>query len=139
MDPAILAVGKGRLPNGLSNANGVDMRSGFPLQSNVFENEARLTQRSLPPLQNRRFADTGDGFSLLSDTYRIPSRIMDQTLASNLSPLSQLSLQQARTPLMSKGQWSGWNELQQGGSNLGMAELLRTEIELEVKVTKIYV
>ncbi|XP_052185869.1 uncharacterized protein LOC127797221 [Diospyros lotus] len=129
MDPAILAVGKGRLPpNGLSNANGVDMRSGFPLQSNVFENEARLTQRSLPPLQNQRFADTGDGFSLPSDTYRIPSRIMDQTLASNLSPLSQLSLQQARTPLMSNGQWSGWNEVQQGGSNLGMAELLRTEI-----------
>ncbi|CAL5389139.1 unnamed protein product [Camellia sinensis] len=131
MDPAILAVGKGRLPGGLNNnAAGLDMRSNFPPQLNAFENEARLQllmQRSLSPLQNHRFADMGDGYNTHSDAYRVPSRIMEQTLASNLSPFPQLSRQQSRPALMSNGQWDGWNEVQ-SGNDLGMSELLRTEI-----------
>ncbi|GFZ13189.1 RNA binding (RRM/RBD/RNP motifs) family protein [Actinidia rufa] len=130
MDPAILAVGKGRLPGGLNNAASLDMRSNFPSQLSAFENEARLQmlmQRSLSPLQNQRFADMADGFSPLSDAYRIPSRVMEQTLTNNLSPFSQLSLRQSRTAPMPNGQWNGWNEVQ-SGSDLGMTELLRTEI-----------
>ncbi|KAJ8768847.1 hypothetical protein K2173_023751 [Erythroxylum novogranatense] len=52
MDPAILAVGKGRLHGGHNNP-GLDMRLNFPQPMNTFENEARLLmQRSLPQHQN---------------------------------------------------------------------------------------
>ncbi|GFZ20540.1 RNA binding (RRM/RBD/RNP motifs) family protein [Actinidia rufa] len=124
MDPAILAVGKGRLPVGLNNAAGVDMRSNFSSQLSAFENEARLQllmQRSLSPLQNHRLTDLGDGIALFNDAYRIPSRIMEQTM-NGYSPPSQ----QSRTSLVSNGQWDGWNEVQ-SGNGLGMVELLRTE------------
>ncbi|KAK4849840.1 hypothetical protein QYF36_001304 [Acer negundo] len=130
MDPAILAVGKGRLQGGLNNP-GLDMRSNFPSQLNAFENEARLQlmmQRSLSPHQNLRYPDIGDNFSSLSDSYGISSRLMDQSQVSNLSPFAQLSIQQSRNSLISNGHthWDGWNEVQ-GGNNLGMAELIRNE------------
>ncbi|CAK7331670.1 unnamed protein product [Dovyalis caffra] len=128
MDPAILAVGKGRLQGGLNNPV-VDMRSNFPQQLHHFDNEARLQllmQRSLPPHQNIRYADIGDSFSSLSDSFGISSRLVDQSQISGLSPFAQLSLQQSRNGLMSNGRWDGWNEVQ-GGNSLRMAELLRNE------------
>ncbi|XP_059660656.1 uncharacterized protein LOC132307019 isoform X2 [Cornus florida] len=128
MDPAILAVGKGRIPGGLNNP-GLDMRSNFSPQLSAFENEARLqllAQRSLSMHQNLRFSDMGDNFSSVNDAYGIPSRIMEQSPSSNLSPFSQFSLQQSRNALMSNGHRDGWNEVQ-SGNDLGMADLLRTE------------
>ncbi|GAY38253.1 hypothetical protein CUMW_035280 [Citrus unshiu] len=129
MDPAILAVGKGRLQSGLNNP-GLDMRNNFPSQLNAFENEARLQlmmERSLSPHQNLRYANIGDSLSPLNDSYGISSRLMDQPQANNLSPFAQLSIQQSRNPLISNGgHWDGWNEVQ-GGNSLGMAELLRNE------------
>ncbi|XVF68631.1 hypothetical protein PTKIN_Ptkin11bG0017000 [Pterospermum kingtungense] len=128
MDPAILAVGKGRLQGGLNNA-GLDMRSNIPPpQLGPYENEARfqlLMQRSLSPHQNLRY-DVGDSFASLNDSYGIPSRLMDQSQVNNMSPFAQLSLQQSRNSHMSNGHWDGWNDIQ-GGRNLGMAELLRNE------------
>ena len=129
MDPAILAVGKGRLQGGLNNP-GLDVRSNFPPQLSTFENDARLQllmQRSLTPQQNMRFADNGDNFSHRSDSYGLSSRLVDQSQVSNLSPIAtQLSLQQSRNALMSNGHWDSWNEVQ-GGNSLGMAELLRND------------
>ncbi|XP_062171346.1 uncharacterized protein LOC133877121 isoform X2 [Alnus glutinosa] len=129
MDPAILAVGKGRLQGGLNNP-GLDVRSNFPPQLSPFENDARLQllmQRSLSPQQNMRFADIGDNFSHRSDSYGLSSRLVDQSQVSNLSPFAaQLSLQQSRNALMSNGHWDSWNEVQ-GGNSLGMAELLRND------------
>ncbi|KAL9413029.1 hypothetical protein AB3S75_041659 [Citrus x aurantiifolia] len=129
MDPAILAVGKGRLQSGLNNP-GLDMRNNFPSQLNAFGNEARLQlmmERSLSPHQNLRYANIGDSLSPLNDSYGISSRLMDQPQANNLSPFAQLSIQQSRNPLISNGgHWDGWNEVQ-GGNSLGMAELLRNE------------
>ncbi|XP_020552277.1 uncharacterized protein LOC105170680 isoform X1 [Sesamum indicum] len=127
MDPAILAVGKGTLPVGINSA-GVDFRSSYSPQLSTY-GDARFQsflQRSLPPHQNQRFTDLGDSFSPLSDAYGIPSRVMEQTLANNLSPFSQFTVPQSRNGITSNGQWDGWNEVQ-GGNNLGMAELLRTE------------
>ncbi|XP_022752816.1 uncharacterized protein LOC111301441 isoform X2 [Durio zibethinus] len=127
MDPAILAVGKGRLKGWLNNL-GLDMRSNFPPQLGPYENEARfqlLMQRSLSPHQNLR-CDVGDSFSSLNDSYGIPSRLMDQSQVNNMSPFAQLSLQQSRNSHVSNGHWDGWNDVQ-GGSNLGVAELLRNE------------
>ncbi|XP_052191651.1 uncharacterized protein LOC127800963 isoform X2 [Diospyros lotus] len=129
MDPAILAVGKGRMPSGLNNAASLDMRSNFSSPISAFENESRLQmlmQRSLSPLQHQRFTDRGDGFAPNTDAYGVPSSIMEQTLASNLSSFSQHTLQQPITTLMSNGQWNGCYEAQ-GGNDLPMAEFLKTE------------
>ncbi|KAG5515422.1 hypothetical protein RHGRI_036465 [Rhododendron griersonianum] len=130
MDPAILAVGKGRLPSGLNNAATSDMRSNYSSQlSSAFENGARLQvlmQRSISPIQNQRFTNFEDGFAPHSDAYRIPSRIMEQPQASSPSPLSHLNLQQSSGAIMSNGQWDGWNEVHSGNA-MGMAELLRNE------------
>ncbi|XP_038706325.1 uncharacterized protein LOC120001888 isoform X1 [Tripterygium wilfordii] len=128
MDPAILAVGKGRL-QGTLNSPSLDMRSNFPTQFSAFENDARLQQlmqRSITPHQNMRYADIGDNFSSISDSYGISSRLVDQSQVSNLSPFAQLSLQQSRNAPMSNGRWDGWNEIQ-GGNTLNMAEVLRNE------------
>ncbi|KAI4322211.1 hypothetical protein L6164_021923 [Bauhinia variegata] len=128
MDPAILAVGKGRL-QGTLNSPGLDMRSNFPSQLNYFENEARLQllmQRSLSPQQNHRFSEMGHTFSQHGDSYGISSRL-DQSQVSNLAPFAQLSLQQPRNAILSNGQWDGWNEVQNGNNSLGVAEHLRNE------------
>ncbi|PON53223.1 Splicing factor-like protein [Trema orientale] len=127
MDPAILAVGKGRLQGGLNNP-ALEVRPNFPSQLGSFENDARLQllmSRSLSPQQNLRFPDIGDSFSHFSDSYGIPSRLVDQSQVNNLSPFAQMSIQQSRNGLMSNGHWDGWSEVQ--GGNTGMAELLRNE------------
>ncbi|KAK9022325.1 hypothetical protein V6N11_002599 [Hibiscus sabdariffa] len=124
MDPAILAVGKGRLQGGHNNS-GLDMRSNFPPQLDPYENEARfqlLMQRSLSPNQTVRY-DVGDGFDCHDG---ITSRRLDQLQVNNNSPFAQLSLQQSRNTHIPYGHWDGWNEVQ-GGKGLGVAELLRNE------------
>ncbi|XP_028775817.1 uncharacterized protein LOC114732658 isoform X2 [Neltuma alba] len=134
VDPAILAVGTGRLQGPL-NSPGLDIRSSFSPQLNYFENEARLQllmQRSLSQPQNR-FAEIGSTFPQIGDSYGISSRL-DQSQVSNLTPFAQLSLQQPRNALMSNGQWDGWNEVQ-SGSSLGVAELLRNE---RLGINKLY-
>ncbi|RDX60826.1 hypothetical protein CR513_61000, partial [Mucuna pruriens] len=127
MDPAILAVGKGRLQGAL-NSPALDMRSNFMPQLNYFENDARLQllmQRSLSPQHNLRFSEIGNTFSQLGDSYAVSSRL-NQSQVSNLGPFQQLSLQQSRNAVLSNGQWDGWNEVQSGNS-LGVAELLRND------------
>ncbi|KAL3829150.1 hypothetical protein ACJIZ3_017952 [Penstemon smallii] len=127
MDPAILAVGKGTFSGSINNP-GLDMRSSFSPQQSTYE-EARFQsflQRSLPPNQNQRFTDNGDRFSPLGDSYGIPSRVMEHTVANNLSPYSQFTLPQSRNGLTSNGQWDSWNEIQ-SGNNMGMAEMLRND------------
>ncbi|XP_047169821.1 uncharacterized protein LOC124838302 isoform X1 [Vigna umbellata] len=127
MDPAILAVGKGRLQGAL-NSPALDIRSNFMPQLNYFENDARLQllmQRSLSPQQNHRFSEIGNTFSQLGDSFAVSSRL-DQSQVSNLSPFQQLSMQQSANAVLSNGQWDGWNEVQTG-NGLGVAELLRNE------------
>ncbi|KAE8678931.1 hypothetical protein F3Y22_tig00111402pilonHSYRG00490 [Hibiscus syriacus] len=127
MDPAILAVGKGRLQGGLTNS-GLDMRSNFSLRIGPYENEARFQlsmQRSFSPHRNLRY-NVGDSFSSLNDSFGVSSRLMDQSQVNNISPYAQLSLQQSRNSHMSNGPWDGLNEFH-GGNNVGMAELLRNE------------
>ncbi|GAU14629.1 hypothetical protein TSUD_96930 [Trifolium subterraneum] len=127
MDPAILAVGKGRL-QGAQNSQSLDIQSNFMPQLNYFENEARLQflmQRSLAQQQNLRFSELGNTFSQLGDSYGISSRL-DQSQVSNLAPFPQLSMQQSTNAILSNGQWNGWNGVQ-SGNGLGVAELLRNE------------
>ncbi|XP_054812607.1 uncharacterized protein LOC129313476 isoform X2 [Prosopis cineraria] len=134
IDPAILAVGTGRLQGPL-NSPGLDIRSSFSPQLNYFENEARLQllmQRSLSQPQNR-FSEIGSTFSQIGDSYGISSRL-DQSQVSNLTPFAQLSLQQSRNALLSNGHWDGWNEVHSGSSR-GVAELLRNE---RLGINKLY-
>ncbi|KAK4370378.1 hypothetical protein RND71_009853 [Anisodus tanguticus] len=128
MDPAILAVGKGRVQNGL-NFSSLDMSPSFAPQPSAFENEARLQllmQRSLSMHQNQRFTDNGDNFSPFNDAYGVSSRVVEQTLVNNFPPFSELNLPQSRNSVMSNGQLDGWNGVP-SGNELGMAELLRSE------------
>ncbi|KAM7496671.1 hypothetical protein LguiA_021085 [Lonicera macranthoides] len=124
MDPAILAVGKGRFPGG-PNSPGLDMRSNFTPQLNNFENEARLQlmmQRSLSQHQNQRYTEMGGVFSPHTDSssYGLPSRMMEQMLTqNNISPYSQFNLPHSRNGLMSNGHWDGWNEVQNGNERPG--------------------
>ncbi|KAF9593336.1 hypothetical protein IFM89_021740 [Coptis chinensis] len=128
IDPAILAVGKGRLPNG-ANSAGLDMRSAFTTQQSTSENDPRyfLMQQQISGHQNLRYPDhVGDRFSSFNDAYRGPSRLLEQSQVSNFFPFGQLSLHQSRNGHISNGHWDGWNEVQ-SGNELGMAELLRNE------------
>ncbi|MCD7455214.1 hypothetical protein HAX54_027426 [Datura stramonium] len=127
MDPAILAIGKGRAQNELNISN-LDMSPSFLPQLSAFENEAGLQllmERSPSLHQNQRFVDVRDNFSPFND-YRISSRIVDQTMANNLLTFSQLSLPQSRNSVMSNGHGDGWNCVQ-SGNDLDVAELLRNE------------
>jgi len=66
MDPAILAVGKGRLPSGVNNS-GMDMRPNIHVQAPLFENDSRLQllmRRSLSHRQSLRCTKVGDNFVL---------------------------------------------------------------------------
>ncbi|KMT02154.1 hypothetical protein BVRB_9g207330 isoform C [Beta vulgaris subsp. vulgaris] len=128
IDPAILAVGKGRLPTGFNNSS-LDMRPGFPAQTPAFENDSRLQllmQRSLSPNQNLRYNDVRDNFSPPNDAYGFPSRHMEQSQASNHAPFSQFSIQQPRNTVNSNGPWDSWSEIQ-AANEIGIAELLRNE------------
>nr|XP_017252599.1 PREDICTED: uncharacterized protein LOC108223059 isoform X1 [Daucus carota subsp. sativus] len=128
IDPAILAVGKGRLPNGFNNPS-LDMRSTYPTQMSNYENEARLQlmmQRSVSPQQNPRYVEMGNSFSSYPDNYGMPPTIFEQALANNGSQYSQFGLSQSRNQLVSSGSWDGWKEVQSGNGSTA-AEFLRSE------------
>ncbi|KAG9158198.1 hypothetical protein Leryth_000340 [Lithospermum erythrorhizon] len=124
MDPAILAVGKGRLPVGLNNS-GLDTRQSFSSQYSAYENEARLQLLMERSQQNQRYSDIGNNFTHLQDAYSIPSRAMEHTLTENLSPFSQLNYQNFSS-VSPNGHLKGWNEVR-SGNEFAMAELLRNE------------
>ncbi|GAB2285136.1 hypothetical protein Dimus_019589 [Dionaea muscipula] len=128
MDPAILEVGKGRLSSGGMNNVGLDMRSIFPLQqSTAFENDVKLQslmQSSLTPRQNTRYSDIrGNDFTAPNDAYTFVSRHVEQSPASSIPPVSQLSLHQPRDSIVSNGHWDAWSELQAGNERLGLDKL----------------
>ncbi|KAG6432882.1 hypothetical protein SASPL_104472 [Salvia splendens] len=128
IDPVILAVGKGLLPGSINNSGLDDVRARYSSQLSTYE-EAKfllILQRSFPSHQNQKFSSMDENLSPLGDAYSISSRVLEKTLANNMSPLSQFSFPQSRNGLISNGQWDGWNELQ-AGNNFGMSELLRNE------------
>ncbi|XP_077232977.1 uncharacterized protein LOC143874086 isoform X2 [Tasmannia lanceolata] len=128
IDPAILAVGNGRLPLGLSNS-GLDLTSTLSPHLNTYESDPRLQllmQQTISTHQNFRFPnDVADRFSPFNDIHT-PSRFIDQTQDSSLSHFAQMSLQHSRNSRLSNGQWVGWNEVP-AGNNLDVAEFVRNE------------
>ena len=127
IDPAILAVGKGRLPSGVNNS-GMDVRTNFHAHTPLFENDSRLQllmQRSLSPHQNLRYSEVGNNFTV-RDAYGLTSRHVDQSQPGNASLFEQFSLQKARNTAATSGHWDGWSEVQTG-NDIGIAEFLRNE------------
>ncbi|XP_010535576.1 PREDICTED: uncharacterized protein LOC104810834 isoform X2 [Tarenaya hassleriana] len=102
MDPAILAVGRGRLHSGLESAG--------------FENDPRLQLL----MQSHEYG--------YQDRYGMGSRLMDQTQGTSLSPQLLPNRQPSPNSLLSNGGgvWDNrWNNNEaQGGNSLGMAEEL---------------
>ncbi|KAK9677912.1 hypothetical protein RND81_11G175700 [Saponaria officinalis] len=126
IDPAILAVGKGRLPSG-AYSSGIDMWPNF--QGQAFEDESRLQflmQRSLSPQQNLRYTDARDNILPSNEPFGFNYRHMEQPLATNVSPFSQYSLQQPRNTVVSNGHRDGWSEVQ-SPNDMGIADLLRND------------
>lgn len=109
-DPAILAVGRGRVQNGLNISN-LDV-SKFSSTIKYYWKWARLQllmQRSLSPHQNQRSVDVRDNFSPFTNDYGISSRVVEQTLVNNLTTFSHRSFPQSSNSVMSNGQWE-WVE-----------------------------
>uniref|UniRef100_A0A7N0ULA7 CCR4-NOT transcription complex subunit 4 n=1 Tax=Kalanchoe fedtschenkoi TaxID=63787 RepID=A0A7N0ULA7_KALFE len=130
LDPAILAVGTGRLPVGGYNGS-LDVRSIYPSEFNAFENEARsklLMQRSLTPQMS-----TQNGFSYLSDNYSLCPQHLEQSQGNNYSPFTQISHQQQQQPrngFLSNGlHHDGWRDTdsQHANNNLTLTDLIMNE------------
>ncbi|XP_010520331.1 PREDICTED: uncharacterized protein LOC104799481 isoform X2 [Tarenaya hassleriana] len=137
MDPAILAVGRGRHQNGLGSAE-VDMRYSFPSQLNSFESNSRLEmlmQRSLSAQQQSHdeYRDLRDVNNFSSQLNNDPYGIIGSRLIMDQTQGTSLSRQPFPNSLLhgNSGQWDRWNnnEASSGGNSLGMAEIQRRNIE----------
>ncbi|KAK4760611.1 hypothetical protein SAY87_005504 [Trapa incisa] len=128
IDPAILAVGKGRLQAGGHGSAVFDIGSS-PHQLRAFGGDSRLdllTQRSISPHQSLQY-ETRDAYSSIGDSFRVPSRILDQPSMGSLNYTQMPSFHQVRNSAMENGYWNGWNEMQGGGNGMMMTELLGNE------------
>nr|XP_029122332.1 uncharacterized protein LOC105051241 isoform X2 [Elaeis guineensis] len=120
IDPAILAVGKGRMPLGVHNS-GLSSKSSFPSQFSTSSSDPRL---QLLMQQSISSYHIGDRFLPLNDPY-ITSRLSSQNHGS-LFPFTQMSHQQPRSAHISNGQWGGRNDVRNGWE-MGMPDILRNE------------
>ncbi|GFZ14823.1 RNA binding (RRM/RBD/RNP motifs) family protein [Actinidia rufa] len=133
MDPAVLAVGRGKSTNMLNNSS-FEARSTSTLQPTNYEDEAKLwhlMQQSgsyhqdpkYPPMfsQENQSANwecgfpghTGNGFSAMNDTYGYSLMLMDQQQTAYNSkpfPATQLSQQKYGNGHISNGYHPGLNE-----------------------------
>ncbi|VAI30446.1 unnamed protein product [Triticum turgidum subsp. durum] len=126
IDPAILAVGKGRMP-GVSDS-GLDLKNApFPAQLQTSNNDPRLQllmQQSMPSHQNLRYTDhVRDAFNPIQNDNYLASRLLPQNHGS-LSPYAQMSLQQPRNSQLANGHWDGWSDLRQG-NNVPISDMSR--------------
>ncbi|XP_039144569.1 uncharacterized protein LOC120281945 [Dioscorea cayenensis subsp. rotundata] len=125
-DPAILAVGKGRVPLGVNNS-GVGLPLAYPVQTSTSETDPRLQlllQQPITAQHDLRIPDHfSDRFFLSNDSY-MPSRILAHNVSS-VSPLAPMSFQQPRNPHV-QNQWNGWTDAQ-AGNGVSIADILRNE------------
>lgn len=129
IDPAIMVVGRGMQPNGLTNSS-FDSRSSYASQPGTFDDEARLChllQQSSPARQDlkypqtymqqppapllqeqRYFGQMGNRYSSWDDIYGVSSKYVDQCQTYNPS----LSHQKVANGNISNGYQTGLNEIQ---------------------------
>ncbi|KAI4382345.1 hypothetical protein MLD38_008321 [Melastoma candidum] len=127
MDPAILAVGRGRFEGGFNNP-GLDLTSfGFP--SSPFERDSRLQsmmQGSMPRQQLSYIP--GDNYSSTSGGFDISHRLLDQSSVGDIPSLSSLPFQ-GRNGVVSNGPWEAWND-SQSGDDISISQLLGRDSRL---------
>ncbi|KAF8646592.1 hypothetical protein HU200_065816 [Digitaria exilis] len=117
-DPAILAVGKGRMP-GIGDS-GLEMNNApaFPSQMQTSNNELRFQlgmQSNVQSHQNMRFTDhMQDAFNPVSDNH-LASRFLSQNHGL-VSPYTQRPQQPGNSQIIN-GHWDGWSDLRQGSNN----------------------
>nr|CAB3481507.1 unnamed protein product [Digitaria exilis] len=117
-DPAILAVGKGRMP-GIGDS-GLEMNNApaFPSQLQTSNNELRFQlgmQPNVQSHQNMRFTDhMQDAFNPVSDNH-LASRFLSQNHGL-VSPYTQRPQQPGNSQIIN-GQWDGRSDLRQGSNN----------------------
>ena len=118
-DPAILAVGKGRMP-GIGDS-GLEMKNthAFPAHLQTSNNDPRFQLQMQPNVQshqNLRFTDhTQDAFNPMNDDY-LQSRFLQQS-HGHVSPYAQMP-QQPRNSQHTNGRLDGWSDLRQGNNTL---------------------
>lgn len=125
IDPAILAVGKSRIPVE-PNSSTLGLKS-FPARFVTSDNDPRfhlLSQQMISSHQNTRMPDMEETFWPLNDAFAA-SRLLAQS-HTRFSPLAQLSHQQPRNPLYSNSHWDAWNNLRTA-ADMGMGEVFRNE------------
>ncbi|CAL5001009.1 unnamed protein product [Urochloa decumbens] len=124
-DPAILAVGKGRMP-GIGDS-GLEMNNtpSFRAQLQTSNNDLRFQlgmQPNVQSHQNLRFTDhMQDAFNPMNDNH-----LASRFLAHNhgpVSPYPQRQQQPGNSQLIN-GHWDGWSDLRQG-TNTPMSDMSR--------------
>ncbi|PUZ52311.1 hypothetical protein GQ55_6G260100 [Panicum hallii var. hallii] len=131
-DPAILAVGKGRMP-GIGDS-GLEMKNthAFPAHLQTSNNDPRFQLQMQPNVQshqNLRFTDhMHDAFNPMNDNY-LASRYLQQSHGP-VSPYAQMP-QQRRNSQLTNGHLDGWSDLGQGNNNL-MSDMSRMLYPSEV-------
>ncbi|KAG2580108.1 uncharacterized protein LOC120679195 [Panicum virgatum] len=124
-DPAILAVGKGRLPGIGDSGLEINNTPTFPAQLQTSNNDLMFQlsmQPNVPSHQNMRFTDhTQDAFNPMNDNH-LASRFLAQNHGA-VSPYSQRPQQPGNSQLIN-GQWDGWSDLRQG-SNTPLSDMSR--------------
>lgn len=124
-DPAIMAVGKGLLPNGIINGSIPDIKSTFSPQDDP-RIQQLLMQQSISAQQHSRFSDqfgNGDRFSSRNDVYS-GMHLRNQEQPSFV----QSSLQSRNAAAhISNGHWDGGRNEFQSRNDLVLSELLRNE------------
>ncbi|PKA63296.1 CCR4-NOT transcription complex subunit 4 [Apostasia shenzhenica] len=127
LDPAILAVGKGCMLNGSSDAS-FSFSSAFPAPFSSEECDPRLKllmHQSVSSHQNVRFPDfIRESFLPVNNSHDM-SRLLAQSQGT-FSPLTQLSIQQPRSSPVSSAHWDGWNNMQ-SSTAVGMPKYLRND------------
>ncbi|KAL6875666.1 hypothetical protein ACP4OV_013179 [Aristida adscensionis] len=126
IDPAILAVGKGRMPGIGDSGLEIKNTANFPSQLQTSNNDPTLQllmQHNLQSHQNARFINhIQDAFNPINDNY-LASRFLPQNHGS-LSPYAQMAPQQPRNSQLTNGHWDGWSDLRQG-NNAPMSDMSR--------------
>ncbi|CAL5013677.1 unnamed protein product [Urochloa decumbens] len=124
-DPAILAVGKGRMP-GIGDS-GLEMNNApsFRAQLQTSNNDLRFQlgmQPNVQSHQNLRFTDhMQDAFNPMNDNH-LASRFVVQNHGP-VSPYQQRQQQPGNSQLIN-GHWDGWSDLRQG-TNTPMSDMSR--------------
>ncbi|KAI3928996.1 hypothetical protein MKX01_029525 [Papaver californicum] len=124
-DPAIMAVGKGLLPNVIINGSVPDIKSTFSPQDDP-RIQQLLMQQSISAQQNSRFSDqyeNGNRFSSRNDVYSV-MHLRNQEQPSFVQ--SSLHSRNAAAHI-SNGHWDGVRNEFQSRNDLVLSELLRNE------------